>query len=83
MDRNNTFIPYNAKLSNEEVKALFSSNDSKPFNVISINDYNNILKSFTEKDEKEKDFKRRAQEVIFEIYIYIYIKIKILNIRIN
>ncbi|OUM68557.1 hypothetical protein PIROE2DRAFT_3695 [Piromyces sp. E2] len=58
----NTFIPYNAKLSQEEIKALFSNNDNKAYNIISIDDYNTILKSFNEKNEKEAEFKKKAEE---------------------
>ncbi|ORX60774.1 hypothetical protein BCR36DRAFT_407780 [Piromyces finnis] len=59
---NENYIPYNAKLSQEETKELFLNNDSKPYNIISLNDYNSILKSFNEKNDKEEYLRKRAQE---------------------
>jgi len=62
MDKNNIkYIPYNAKLTDEEIKSLFSVND-RSCNVISFYDYDKILKSFNAKSDKDQDLLKKAQE---------------------
>ncbi|ORX83442.1 hypothetical protein BCR32DRAFT_292017 [Anaeromyces robustus] len=64
MNKEYNYIPYNAKLNNEEIKALFSKNSDikNGYNVININEYNNILKSFDLKNEREQYLVKKAQE---------------------
>jgi len=57
----NQYIPYNAKLSKEEIREVFSS-DERPYNVITLNDYNNIINSFNKKNEENEYHEKKAQE---------------------
>eukprot|EP00833_Pecoramyces_ruminatium_P012600 jgi/Orpsp1_1/1186632/evm.model.d7180000052118.1 len=63
MDKNLNYIPYNSKMSEEELKSLyFDTNIKGSYNIIDINDYNNIIRSFNEKIEKEQYLQKNAQE---------------------
>jgi len=59
------YIPYNSKLTEDEIKSLYLKDVKGGYNIIELNDYNNILKSFNEKKEKEQYLLQKAQEVIY------------------
>ncbi|KAL6604706.1 hypothetical protein U3516DRAFT_830521 [Neocallimastix sp. 'constans'] len=56
------YIPYNSKLTEDEIKSLYLKDVKGGYNIIELNDYNNILKSFNEKKEKEQYLLQKAQE---------------------